>query len=114
MKSWDSLDQSSLCQAGTAWSSDGQVVAEAKIQAKLLLDLTEELLLTQSIKNPTKESAILDLVFCNTDELIENTDMIENLKLSDYRTLVSKLSLFPINQSITYKKQLFIFFPPRL
>ena len=45
-------------------------------QAKLLINLTDELLLTQYILKPTRLNNILDLVFTNNDKLVYDYSIV--------------------------------------
>ena len=63
MKSWDSDNQAALRQAIKERMGDGLTAAQDKIQAGLLLDLSDEFMLNQVIQEPTREGSILDLIF---------------------------------------------------
>ena len=59
-------------------------IAQDKVQAKLLLDLSQKLFTEQKMKDPTRKNNILDLFFCNDDELVIDQKFIESVITSDH------------------------------
>ena len=82
---------------GTQWASGfttgGSV--DHRRQASLMIDLQDDLLLSQIIDVPTRGENILDLVFTNEDMLIMSTEARDTL-LSDHRLIIIETMLgFP-------------------
>ena len=78
--------------AGTTCPRAGKSVAEEKKQALHLIDFVEEFFMTQYIENATRKNNILDLVFTNNSELINQCQQIINANISDHNTILTKLS----------------------
>jgi exonuclease III len=70
MGGWDIADISGLEGKLKSRAEDGLAVSQDKSQALLLLDLVQEHLMTQVVKEGTRLDAILDLVFSNDQDLM--------------------------------------------
>ena len=101
MLGWNSCDQASLLESVSARCGDGLQISKEKLQAKMLIELSDEFMLSQVVKTATHEEAILDLIFTNNEDLITNTSLEEHAKLSDHRTIISSLSISTSHQSST-------------
>ena len=64
--------------------SENMIVAEEKIQAQNLIAFSEKWNLYQCVKEPTRESNILDLIFINSEDFISNIKYLINTKFSDH------------------------------
>ena len=84
--------------------SENLSVADDKIQAQNLIAFTEKWNLTQCVKEPTRESNILDLIFVNSDDMITNIEYIVNSRFSDHSLLVSRVKMDNINERDVEKK----------
>ena len=62
-------------------------MASEKVQAKLLLEWAEQNFMNQIINTPTRKENILDLVFSNSDNLINGYSTIVNTSFSDHNIL---------------------------
>ena len=63
-------------------------MSSEKEQAKMLLEWAEANLLEQKISTATRKENILDLVFTNKEDLIQDYETIINSKLSDHKLMI--------------------------
>ncbi|KAK4313514.1 hypothetical protein Pmani_015149 [Petrolisthes manimaculis] len=70
--------------------------ADARQQAKLLLDFADEFMLIENITQPTRGNNLLDLFFTSIEELLYNI-RLEDTIMSDHRLLIVETTLgFPV------------------
>jgi hypothetical protein len=62
-------------------------------QALLLLDLIDQHMMQQVIMEPTRGDAALDLLFSNNQELFSKVTVIENIIISDHKTILAGLNI---------------------
>jgi hypothetical protein len=62
-------------------------------QALLLLELVDQHMMQQLITEPTRGDAILDLLFSNNQELLSKITIIENIIISDHKTIVAGINI---------------------
>ncbi len=93
MENWDTSNQAALNQSVKSRQGDRLAVAQDKLQANILLELVEEHMLIQFIKESTHDEAILDLAFSNNEDIFDKINVIENVSLSDHRTIVADMTL---------------------
>jgi hypothetical protein len=86
MKFWDESDITDLRSRVGTQSQD-------RLQAIHLLDLMESYMMDQTVTETTRINAVLDLCFTNNPELITNTKSIENVIISDHKTMITSLNL---------------------
>ena len=84
LKGWNISDIESLISSMEANENACRSIAQDKIQAKALLDISQKLFTEQKMKDPTRKNNILDLFFCNDDELIVDQMFIESVITSDH------------------------------
>ena len=65
-------------------SNQSSNVGEERSQAQTLLNFSEEFFLDQIIKSPTRNNNILDLIFTNDHQIINDYSIICNNQLSDH------------------------------
>ena len=79
-------------------------MASEKQQAKLLLEWAEQNFMEQYIHTATRKGNILDLVFSNSNTLIDNYSTIVNKQFSDHNILKVSLNYQYRNQSKINRK----------
>jgi exonuclease III len=62
-------------------------------QALLLLDLVDQHMMQQIVKEPTRGDAVLDLLFTNNQELFSKILVIENTIISDHKTILADINI---------------------
>ena len=90
-----------------SWSQEDCIKASANLKARIennakigiereqvakMIEVMEKNAFSQEIKTPTREGNILDLVFCNNDDYIENIETIENVAMSDHKFIIAHLT----------------------
>ena len=74
-------------------------MSSEKQQGKMLLDWSDKNFMEQLINTPTRKGNILDLVFTNSNSLINDYSTIVNSKFSDHNILKIDLNYEYKNQS---------------
>ena len=77
-----------------------------KEQAKLLMEWTDHNFMEQTITTPTRKNNILDLVFTNSENLLNGYSMIINCNFSDYNILRISLNYSYKNEKETKRESL--------
>ena len=91
MNSW-SLDNISRASANfNARSENNAQVGADREQVSKLIDVIKAKALTQEVEIPTRGKNILDLIFCNNIEYIDNIETIKNIAVSDHKFIVAHL-----------------------
>ena len=101
MESWEDNAVSKLL------SQEDEKLGSENRQAKLLAILAEDYALTQRVMEPTRtknrqtnEGNILDILFTNSDHIVNNIKTYENSVISDHKTVVGNLNLEISKQKI--------------
>ena len=72
---------------------EGEVISEDKFQAQNLLNMCDKWNLSQSVRVPTREDNILDLILVNSPELIKDIETVVNSKLSDHNLIIAGVNM---------------------
>ena len=80
---------------------------EESIQIKDFLKFADEFFLYQIVDTPTRRNNILDLVFTNSDDLINNYSVVCNERLSDHSVIQMKLNSATNVDITSHKKKSF-------
>merc|ERR1711867_196204 len=80
---------------------NGETISRVKEQTKLLCEFTQDFFIHQIIEHITRKSNLLDLVFCNEEDLFPNQTIIENVLMSDNKIVIleSNITLNSKNES---------------
>ena len=81
-------------------NENGKIISRIKEQTKMLCEFTQDFFIHQIIEHSTRKSNLLDLVFCNEDDLFTNQTVIENVLMSDH-----KIVILESNISLNSKKE---------
>ena len=73
--------------------NNGSVIGSTPVQIKLLCEMVQEHFLHQVIKHNTRKNNLIDLVFCNDDELFHDQTVMENILLSDHNIIILKINI---------------------
>ena len=74
--------------------------------------MVQEHFLHQVIKHNTRKNNLIDLVFCNDDELFHDQTVMENILLSDHNMIIMKTNITKNKITEDYeKKYLFYNYP---
>ena len=79
-------------------------IREDKFQAQALLNMCDKWNLIQSVRVPTREDNILDLILVNSDEMVKDIEMIVNSKFSDHNLIISGINMCEVNKEDSAKK----------
>ena len=82
----------------------GEIIREEKFQAQTLLNMCDKWNLSQSVRVPTREDSILDLIFVNSLDLVRDIKIVINSKLSDHNLIISTVSISDDKVEDTVKK----------
>ena len=86
MKTWDTDD------IENSSSITSPSIGEEKEQILKLVSLIQDWSLTQEVKESTHSGNVLDLLFTNNSDTIEEVEIIENFKVSDHALIIAKLA----------------------
>jgi ribonuclease P/MRP protein subunit RPP40 len=86
MNCWDESDTTGLRTRSGIQSQD-------RLQAIHLLDLIDTYMMEQTVSDGTRNLAVLDLCFTNNQDLVASTKSIENILISDHKTMISRLNM---------------------
>ena len=75
----------------SARNDSDNTIGEDKEQILLLLSFIQDWSLCQEVKEKTHGNNILDLIFTNNTESIDEVEILENFKISDHSMIVAKL-----------------------
>ena len=82
---------------------DDSKVSEEKAQFLSLINLCDKWHLEQSVKTPTHNDNILDLILTNLEDLISEIKVEVNIIMSDHNTITSKINLNIDNEETNSK-----------
>jgi ribonuclease P/MRP protein subunit RPP40 len=86
MNFWDESDIAGLRSRIGTQSQD-------RLQAIHLLDLMESFMMEQTVTETTRINAVLDLCFTNNPEIVNNTKSVDNVIISDHKTMITSLNI---------------------
>lgn len=99
MKDWnDNLTSEFLTSIINRQNSDKHIGSE-KSQIKLLCDVIYEWFLTQKVSENTRLDNLLDLFFTNDDHSIIETEILNNVHLSDHNFIIVRTNLLFLDVS---------------
>ena len=113
MKNWSSEEIRLHLEKVHDRIDNGEIISRVKEQTKLLCEFTQDFFVHQIIEHSTRKSNLLDLVFCNEEDLFPNQTIIENVLMSDHKIVIleSNISLNSKKESESkekFIKQLFL------
>ena len=92
LKDWNHDVINKIYEETSMRSSEDKIVSDDKHQAVNLIEFCEKWCLVQKVNENTRSNRILDLVFTNSDDLIDDINHIKNEKMSDHDSLVITMS----------------------
>ena len=88
MKSWSAEEIRLHLEKVHDRIENGETVRKIKEQTKMLCEFTQDFFIHQIIEHSTRKSNLLDLVFCNEDDLFTNQTVIENVLMSHHKIVI--------------------------
>ena len=89
MKTWSIDDIEEYSNNPLARQVNGSSVGRDKEQALCIIDLISKLGLTQEVNEITHGKNVLDLIFTTDPEMMEEIEIIENVKVSDHKFVIA-------------------------
>ena len=92
MGTWTTTDMDYSATNASTRAVNTNMLGNSSIQVKKLIDTVHKNAFSQVVKIPTRIENILDLMFVNNQDLVENIETIENILITDHKLIVANLS----------------------
>ena len=83
---------------------EGELISEDKFQAQIWLNMCDKWNLSQSMRVPTRDNSILDLILVNSLEIVRDIEIVINSKLSDHNLIISTVNMSDDKVKYSVKK----------
>ena len=110
LHSWSGEDIEDVTANSSARSDNNNAVGSERLQALKMIELMSDFSLNQEVTEGTRGSNILDVLFSNDDDLIEDIEVIENMQMSDHKFFIANLSkVFNLDNDVSKKRNNYCF-----
>ena len=92
MKNWDPTLMEDVISTATSRAATENVIGNDKEQISMLIKFAHLWSLTQEVQDNTHGDNILDLLFTNNSDSIEEVEVLENISVTDHAFIIARLN----------------------
>ena len=92
MRAWKQSDMEKVSSNPAARLASESSISEDRGQIIRMIEFVEKLALSQEVMENTREENILDLLFSSDPELVESSEVLKNVSISDHNFVIATLN----------------------